>query len=38
MDFYDTPEKFYFGELTATPGAGLDRFNPASFDEYFGAL
>jgi hypothetical protein len=37
-DFYDTPEKFYFGELTTTPSAGLDRFNPASFDEYFGAL
>lgn len=36
-DFYDTPEKIYFGELTCTPGAGLDRFVPDSYDEYFGS-
>jgi hypothetical protein len=37
-DFYDTSHKFYFGELTCTPSAGLERFVPDSFDEYFGAL
>ena len=37
-DFYDTKEKFYFGELTTTPSAGLDRFNPDHFDVYFGSL
>ncbi len=35
-DFYDTPEKIYFGELTTTPGAGLARYAPSSFDEYLG--
>ena len=37
-DFYDTPDKFYFGELTCTPGAGMDRFVPDSYDEYFGSF
>jgi hypothetical protein len=37
-DFYDTPAKIYFGELTGTPSAGMDRFVPDSFDEHFGAL
>lgn len=37
-DFYDTPHKIYFGEMTCTPSAGLDRFVPDSFDEYFGSL
>ena len=37
-DFYDTPEKLFFGELTATPGCGLDRFEPASFDAHLGSL
>lgn len=37
-DFYDTPHKIYFGELTCTPSAGLDRFVPDSFDEQFGSL
>lgn len=37
-DFYDTPRKIYFGELTGTPSAGMDRFVPDSFDEHFGAL
>lgn len=37
-DFYDTPHKFYFGELTCTPSAGLERFVPDSFDEYFGSF
>jgi len=38
VDFYDTPDKLYFGELTSTPGCGLDRFEPASFDARLGAL
>ena len=37
-DFYDTPEKLFFGELTPTPGCGLDRFEPASFDAHLGSL
>jgi hypothetical protein len=38
VDLYDTPEKVFFGELTTTPSAGLDRFNPQRFDAYFGSL
>lgn len=38
VDFYDTRDKLYFGELTSTPGCGLDRFEPASFDARLGAL
>ncbi len=37
-DFYDTPARLLFGELTATPGCGLDRFDPPSFDRILGAL
>lgn len=37
-DFYDTRDKLFFGELTATPGCGLDRFEPLSFDAHLGAL
>ncbi len=37
-DFYDTPEKLFFGELTATPGCGIDRFEPVSFDRHLGSL
>ena len=36
VDFYDTPGKFYFGELTTTPGAGLIQYQPANFDLYLG--
>ena len=38
VDLYDTPRKIFFGELTATPSAGLDRFNPQPFDAYLGSL
>jgi hypothetical protein len=37
-DFYDTPKKIYFGELTTTPGAGLAQFEPADFDAQLGKL
>jgi hypothetical protein len=35
-DFYDTPHQVYFGELTTTPGAGLERFRPVEFDRILG--
>ena len=38
VDFYDTPDRFIFGELTSTPGSGLDRYTPDSFDLYLGTL
>jgi hypothetical protein len=37
-DFYDTEHKIYFGELTMTPGSGLEVFEPVSFDAYLGGL
>ena len=37
IDFYDTPEKLFFGELTATPGCSLERWEPASFDRTLGS-
>lgn len=38
VDFYDTPKKIYFGELTTTPGAGLASYQPADFDAELGRL
>ncbi len=38
VDFYDTPKKIYFGELTTTPGAGLSPYHPADFDAQLGKL
>ena len=38
VDFYDTPEKIYFGELTTTPGAGLAQYRPVEFDAHLGRL
>jgi hypothetical protein len=35
-DFYDIPERLYFGEFTTTPGCGMDRFRPAEYDRYLG--
>ena len=32
IDFYDTERKLFFGEMTMTPGCGLDRYDPPSFD------
>lgn len=37
-DFYDTDQRLCFGELTMTPGAGLNRFRPEEFDRYLGGL
>jgi TupA-like ATPgrasp len=36
VDFYDTGDRFYCGELTMTPGGGLDHFRPKQFDHYLG--
>jgi TupA-like ATPgrasp len=36
VDLYDTPDQFYFGELTSTPGSALVGFRPPEFDEYLG--
>ncbi len=37
IDFYDTPDKLFFGELTATPGCGLERCEPDTFDRTLGS-
>ena len=31
VDLYDTPGGVYFGELTFTPGAGMDHFSSEAF-------
>ena len=36
VDFYDTFAGLYFGEITTTPGSGLERFDPEAFDRYLG--
>ena len=38
VDLYAPGSRIIFGEMTTTPGAGLDIFHPASFDEYLGSL
>ena len=38
VDLYATGKRIVFGELTTTPGAGLDTFHPQSFDAYLGSL
>jgi glutathione synthase/RimK-type ligase-like ATP-grasp enzyme len=38
VDLYDTERQVYFGEMTATPGGGQDRFEPAAMDEILGNL
>ena len=37
-DFYDTADRFYFGELTMVPAGGEGRFRPEEFDRYLGGL
>jgi hypothetical protein len=36
-DFYDTPDRVYFGELTTTPLGGYHQFRPKEFDYYLGS-
>ncbi len=38
VDFYDTPEQFYVGELTFYPSGGLIPYKPESFNQYMGSL
>jgi hypothetical protein len=38
VDLYDIGSRIYFGEMTATPGAGLARFEPRAMDEHLGQL
>jgi hypothetical protein len=37
VDFYDTPGRLYFGELTMTPECGTGSFRPKEFDRYLGS-
>jgi hypothetical protein len=37
VDCFDSPAGFVINELTATPGRGMIRFDPVSFDEDLGA-
>jgi hypothetical protein len=37
VDLYDTPGGILFGEATFYPGAGLAAYEPAAWDEIFGA-
>jgi hypothetical protein len=36
VDLYDTAEQVYVGELTLTPGAGVEPFQPREFDRTMG--
>ncbi len=38
VDLFSVPQGVYFGELTFTPLAGSDGFDPPAFDEYLGRL
>ena len=38
VDLYDLPDGPRFGELTFTPGAGLDPFHPPEYDQRLGDL
>ena len=38
VDFYDTIDRFYIGEITLTPAAGRERFEPVEYDYRLGKL
>lgn len=38
VDFFDTPEQLYFGELTFTPGGGFDTEEPLSLQLELGSM
>jgi len=38
VDLYDTGRQVYFGEMTATPGCGVERMDPVVMDDQLGAL
>jgi len=37
VDFYQVQERIYFGELTFTPGAGLQRLMPETIEQEWGS-
>lgn len=37
VDFYETDEKLFFGELTLYPGAGIEEFTPEKYDYELGS-
>ena len=38
VDFYDIDGRLYYGEITLHHGSGCNKFNPDSFDAYFGGM
>jgi hypothetical protein len=36
VDFYQVQQRIYFGELTFTPGAGLQRLTPETIEQEWG--
>lgn len=37
VDFYQVNERIYFGELTFTPGAGLQKLTPETIEQEWGS-
>ncbi len=37
VDLYNIDGRIYFGELTFTPAAGIQFFDPDSYDELYGS-
>ncbi|WP_231505579.1 ATP-grasp fold amidoligase family protein [Bacillus sp. EB01] len=37
VDFYETNDRLYFGELTFFPGSGYEKFSPESYDHLLGS-
>jgi len=38
VDFYETEQRVYVGEMTLYPSGGLLKYEPRSFNEYLGSL
>lgn len=38
VDFYEVNSKVYFGEMTFTPGSGMEPFTPSEYDREWGSL
>jgi len=38
VDLYNVDGKIYFGEITLTPGNGMDIFHPVKYDRHYGSL
>ena len=37
VDFYESKDQIFFGELTLYPGSGFEEFNPPEWDEKMGS-